>query len=459
MSTGWTSNATKQTAFREQRLHDFDISSAKGSNKHYKFDQAGGFMTPSFVNGQIVLTAPFGCIDIGETHRIIYRQFPVRIIQVNTQEELHMEHLDFSAPPPPLEEFTCAVVPRHIGLSINADPYHSYFVTKQLPIHIYSPPENNFLCSVTGTAILHTLAETDIERAAGDRSPYGLYMANARENVQRYFDAGVGMPVSVLGAMHRPLMERTALQLTDVEHYRNTLRGPQRKDALLDNIAQADDNVRQVDAILRVLRRVALDLCAFIGAVELPSWDSSPQLAGVVLYSHLFPKYGNAILAQIATLERWGVPIWIAERCEQHWRLELDASSRPSSDHPDWEKVHQQKLALARATGMRVEDTALYEGNTFVRRAARIPQGFFDDDESDMDSLILRALIPGPAEEAMAFDDFVSRLKHKMYIMRSVATWSNQKYEPGEHGDVEGRVWRRGRYYPFDIRNVPALFS
>src|ERR1700733_705008 len=248
-----------------------------------------------------------------------------------------MEHLDFSAPPPPLEQLTCAVVPRHIGLDIYLDRYHLYFVTKGLPLHIYSPPENNFLCSVTDTAVLHALSETDIERAAGDRSAYGLYMASAWADVQRYFDAGVGMPVPSLGGLRRPFMERIAMQLTDVGHYRNTLRGPQRKDALLDNIAQAADNVRQVDAILQVLRRVALDICALIGAVELPSWDSSSQLAGVVLYSHLFPKYGKKRLAEIATLERWGVPIWIAERCEQYWRLELDASSRPSLQYPDRE--------------------------------------------------------------------------------------------------------------------------
>jgi hypothetical protein len=457
MSTGSVSNAAKHPVFSENRPPDFEISSVKANNGHYYFDQGGGFMSPSFIDEPIILTALLGNIDIaGEKYPIIYRQFPVRIIQVNTTEELHMEHLDFSAPRPPLEQFICTVVPRHIGLDIDLDPYHSYFVTKQLPILLYSPPENNFICSVTDTAILHALPEADIERAAGDRSVYGLYMANARAKVQRFFDAGVGMPVPVLGALHRPFMECRALQLTDLEHYRNILRGPQRKDALLDNIAQAADNIREVDAILRVLRRVALDLCAFIGAVELPSWDSLPQLAGVVLYSHKFPKYGGAKLAEIATLERWGVPIWMAERCEQRSRLELDASSRPSSDHLDREKIHQQKLALARATGVNVKDAALYEGKTVVQRPARISPGLFDDDEGDIDSLILRALMPGPGEEGMAFDDFASQLERKMFLTGSVA-WSNQQYEAGKHGAIEGRAWNRSRYYPFDTRNAPAL--
>ena len=52
-----------------------------------------------------------------------------------------------------------------------------------------------------------------------------------------FFNAGIGMPILVLGALHRPFMERMVLQLTDLEHYRSLLHGPQRKDTLLDNIA------------------------------------------------------------------------------------------------------------------------------------------------------------------------------------------------------------------------------
>ena len=416
-------------------------------------------MSLSLIDQPIILTAPRGGVDFaGKKYPILYRQFPVRITQVNTMKEVRIEHLDFSAPPPPLESFISAVVPRHIGLDMDSHPYHSYFLTQRLPIALHPPSENDFMCSVSETAILHRLPETDIERIAGDGSPYGLYMANARATAQRFFDAGVGMAVPVLGALHRPLMERMALQLTDTEHYRSLLRGPQRKDVLFNSIARAAENVRQVDAILRVLRRVALDLCVFIGAVELPSWDPSPELAGVVLYSHKLAEYGNAQLAEIATLERWGVPIWIAERSEERWRFELDASSRPSSDHPDLEEVHQEKLALMRAMEVRIEDVAIYEGSAIVRRAARARLPLCEDDEGELDPLILRALMPSPGMEGIAFDDFTCRLEQKTFLAGPVA-WSNRRYETGEHGAVEGRAWRRRRYYPFNTRNAPALFA
>jgi len=368
-----------------------------------------------------------------------------------------MEQLDFAALPPPLEESPCAVVPRHIGLDMDSQAYHLYFLTEQIPVHLYSPPENAFQCFVTNTATLHALPEEEIERAAGDKSPYGLYMAAVRAKVLRFFDAGIGMPVPALGALHRPWMERVALILTDVAHYRTLLHGRQRKDALLETIAQAADNIRQVNAILRVLRRVALDLCAFIGAVELPYWDSSPELAGIVLYSHKFPEYGHRKLAEIATLERWGIPIWIVERCEQHSRLELDASSRPSS-HPGMEKMYQERLALVRGTGVKLEEAYLHEGKTVIHRSGGSRRSLYDDDEESIDNLILLALMPGPGEEGMAFDDFAYRLKQKMSVLRAVA-WSNWKYEDGKHGAVEGRLWHRSRYYPFETRNTPAFFA
>ena len=430
----------------------------KGRNKHYKFDKSGGFMSLSLIDKAIILMVPLGNVEVaGEKYPIIYRQFPIHITQVNTTKEVRVEHLNFSTPLPPLEPSICTMAPHPIGLDIDSHPYYSYFLTQRLPIVLHPPSENNFICSDTEMVILYALPETEIQCAAGNKSQYGLYMATAQARAQRFFDAGIGMPVPVLGALHCPFMECMVLQLTDLEHYRSLLRSPQRKDALLDNIAQATENVRQVDAILRVLWWVALDLCAFIGAIELPSWDPSPELAGMVLYSHKFPEYGNVQLAEIATLECWGVPIWIAEQSEECWRLELDASSRPSSDHSDLEEMHQQKLSLMCATKVRVKDAAVYEGKNVVQCAACTLR-LFDDDEEELDPLILWALMPSPGEEGIAFDDFTYRLEQKTFVVGLVA-WSNQQYKAGEHGDVEGRAWRHRHYYLFNTRNAPTLFA
>ena len=79
------------------------------------------------------------------------------------------------------------MAPHHIGLNIDSHAYYLYFLTQQLPIVLDPPSENNFICSDTEIAILHALPEMEIERTAGNKSQYGLYMATAWARAQRFF--------------------------------------------------------------------------------------------------------------------------------------------------------------------------------------------------------------------------------------------------------------------------------
>lgn len=347
--------------------------------------------------------------------------------------------------------------PLRLGMDFDSDAFYLYLITATPSVELYLPAERRFQTEEGDRQTFYFLPEPEIERAAGEGSAYAGYMGKASAKIEKYLEAGITMPVTDYGKLQRSWMERRARDCSNTARYRSRLRGLHRKEDLKARVAEATLNVRVIDAVLRVFRRVALDLCALIGAVELPTWRAHGDLAGIVLYSGQIEGFSVEQHEQISLFERWGVPLWIAERCEQSSRYELDASSRPELGKPAKEKLHQQKLAEAQAVGLEVKETYLLEDYAVLPPLLGHWPATADELEVKMDDLILAALIPDENAESIPFDEFARLLEGMAGPNEMPVSWSLQKYEAGHHGDVEGRLWYNSRYYPFMTRNSGAV--
>jgi hypothetical protein len=405
------------------------------------------------------LTWIFRKQDIGSKYQTVFQQFPFRSLQINTAKPVDEGCLDFNITPPTLEHDDTITVPARFGLDFDSDPFHHYFLATTPSVKLYLPPSQSFSPHRADYETLYSLSDQQIEAAAGDGSAYGCYMMKARAKIQKYFETGIGMPVPVHGRFYRPWMERIALLYTDLGGHRALLRGAQRKENLKGYIKQATRNVRVVDAILRVLRRNALDLCALIGAVELPTWRAHGDLAGVILYSQQIESFSGAQQQELVHFERWGMPMRIVERCEQGSRYEFDGFSRPERGQREKERLHQQRLAVACAAELEVKEAYLLEKTTVLQHELPDRLAAADSVEEDLDDLILAALLPDETAERIPFDEFERRLEEMTASDEAPVRWSRRRNEAGRHGNIEGRLWCHSRYYPFFNRNAPSFFA
>jgi hypothetical protein len=396
--------------------------------------------------------------DMGEKHKKIFLQFPFRSIYTNTLSPISGVHLDFSCSPgakaaahtlwgPPR--------PRPFGIDFNEGHYYLYFMKSTPPLQL---PQVNPQQREGRLGRYVFLLDEDIELIAGDGSEYARYMSRARPLIARYFEAGITTGVYSYGALTRSPTERIAYECLDVEGYRARLRGDHLHDQLQEILQRRAEYARVMDGILRLLRRAAFDLCALIGGVEWPSWLPDGSLAGVIVYASEVTRYSDMQNAEIYVLERWGIPIWIVERCEQNTRYELDASSYPELRQRQKERMHQEKLAHVRSRGVVVEEAYLEEGS--IQSPSPLPARRADSDkvEEQLESLVLDALMPEGDSENIGFDEF-SRRAGCVTGDTPPLVWNNDRYEPNLHGLVEGRRWHRSRPYPFDSRNTGAFFA
>ena len=242
---------------------------------------------------------------MGEKYQKIFRQSPLRGFSVNTESGIDPIHIDFNLVPDSVELALNKAIPRRFGLDFDCDWFHLYFMTSALPVElgpvllIEEEGRQTALCCIDKSAV---------QRIVGEGSTYSQYMTGASKKIARYFDAGITMPYTIYGSLCRSAMEQMAICAVDVESTCIQLGNRGTRDRLVQQLQQLSTNLLQVDAILRVLRWAALDLCALIGAVELPSWPAYPQLSGVILYPSQVNKLTSRETDEVGLLERWGVP-------------------------------------------------------------------------------------------------------------------------------------------------------
>lgn len=137
------------------------------------------------------------------------------------------------------------------------------------------------------------------------------------------------------------------VNLNDEEHRLNRVFSS--KERVVKAAERVDDLVSSLHAMDEYAVRVALDVCAVLGGVELPTWPPSPMFSGVWVEEakrEIGRGRPSTYIAQCRArdYERWGVPSWIEAPRRHYTRLELQPHQHPTSNRRA-EAAHQQSLA------------------------------------------------------------------------------------------------------------------
>ena len=144
------------------------------------------------------------------------------------------------------------------------------------------------------------------------------------------------------------LLLNMADELTNLTDLQSRLkRSFSSEDRALEEVQRLNHGLDSLEAIDQYAVRVALDACALLGGVELPTWPVSVEFAGTWLeeskrnLAELPVSYISQCRAR--DLERWGVPCWIESARRHYGRLEATKFAMPTGDRQA-EGRHQQWL-------------------------------------------------------------------------------------------------------------------
>ena len=144
------------------------------------------------------------------------------------------------------------------------------------------------------------------------------------------------------------LLLNTADELTNLSDLQSCLtRTFSSVDRALEEVERLNHGLDSLEAIDRYAVRVALDACALLGGVELPTWPASIEFTGVWLeeskrnLAELPASYISQCRAR--DMERWGVPCWVESPRRHYSRLEATKFAMPTADRQA-EGRHQKWL-------------------------------------------------------------------------------------------------------------------
>ena len=144
------------------------------------------------------------------------------------------------------------------------------------------------------------------------------------------------------------LLLNTADELTNLTDLQSRLtRTFSSVDRALEEVERLNLGLDSLEAIDQYAIRVALDACALLGGVELPTWPASIKFAGVWLEESKrnLAEVPASYISQCRArdLERWGVPCWIESPRRHYSRLEGAKFAMPTGDRQA-EGRHQKWL-------------------------------------------------------------------------------------------------------------------
>jgi len=142
------------------------------------------------------------------------------------------------------------------------------------------------------------------------------------------------------------LLNRADELTNQTDHYSRLSRTFSSKDRALEEVEHLNHSLDLLDAIDQYAVRVALDACALLGGVELPTWPASPKFAGTWLEEskrNLAEAPASYISqCRARNLERWGIPCWVESPRRHYSRLEATKFALPTGDrqaesnHQNW---------------------------------------------------------------------------------------------------------------------------
>ena len=119
------------------------------------------------------------------------------------------------------------------------------------------------------------------------------------------------------------------------------------KQCTLEEVEHLNHHIDSLEAIDQYAIRVALDVCALLGGVELPTWPICIDFAGSWL-EEANCNMADAPASYISQCwardcERWGAPCWLEAPRRHYSRLDITPIARPTGDRST-EALHQQWL-------------------------------------------------------------------------------------------------------------------
>lgn len=345
------------------------------------------------------------------------------------------------------------VFPRSFHVMFTPTLQNSDFTLHPTTHHI--PPSRR---RKSHTTIPHTywFSRDEMDRMLHQDGPLVTHLRMSMRLVERYREVGIIGDRVVNGVTSPGALYTEAFQLNrdGVSVCRDALSGTF---ASLEEAMEAGGIVQRtadlMTGIVRVLRRVALDLCAVIGGVHLPAWPPSVTTRGALIPIHRLDRSSSKPEhAVVAALERWGIPLYIVHQSQAATRLEYnDPTLPPVKSMPDEEAAHQARLRRVLRgrpgdKGKSVPYVANYQGCYRGSEPLKCP-------EKDLDHLLFHVLDPR-RPDPLPFDEFSRHVQ----ALVGFKMWPGRLWEEGRHGQSKGRTWYQRRPHPLSVGHGASYY-
>jgi hypothetical protein len=228
------------------------------------------------------------------------------------------------------------------------------------------------------------------------------------------------------------LLLSAAREFTNVTDLRSRLnRRFSSKERALEEAEPLNHGIDSLEAIDQYAVRVALDACALLGGVELPTWPVCVDFAGSWL-EEANPNMADKPASYISQCrardcERWGVPCWLEAPRRHYSRLDVTPIARPTGDRGA-EALHQQWLR--KCPPDQVKKVYI---PTIVRSVDRSsPSCALPSPEAwKAVKTKIQLLLDDDASAPLAFNSF----NREMGQLLDKGIWSGKQYEAQRHSD------------------------
>lgn len=200
-------------------------------------------------------------------------------------------------------------------------------------------------------------------------------------------------------------------------------------DRALEEAERLNHSIDSLEAIDQYAVRVALDACALLGGVELPTWPASPQFTGAWVEEpkrNLIDSPATYISqCRARDLERWGIPCWVESPRRQYSRLEASKFGMPTADRQA-EGRHQKWLQRCPPAKIQMVHIPV------ATQAATLPPldcplPLLERWEAVKSKILL--LLQPDVDTPLTFEDF----SHEIGRLLGEGIWSGRRYEAQQH--------------------------
>ena len=382
----------------------------------------------------------------------VYHQIPTIILHANSH--------DLPTPPRPLAgslprtfpEFDLTPNPRRCPSKLSLRRPWEPFLPGTMSRRLHIAPNRGLVANVRGGI---TFLPTTIRRLLGPGSALKEVESRVlpflrtltRLNIFGTWKDDKGPDSELLLNMAHELTNLTDLQSRLTRSFSS-------EDRALEEVERLDHSLDSLEAIDRYAVRVALDACALLGGVELPTWPASLEFAGAWLeeskrnLAELPVSYISQCRAR--DLERWGVPCWIESPRRHYSRLEATKFALPTGDRQA-ERHHQSWLQQCPPAKIQtVYIPVAVQAIILPLPDCPLPSSECWDAVKSKILLLLDADVSAP----LIFQDF----SREMGRLLGEGVWSGKRYEAQQHSR-DSIHWLKAREGAQEVLHVGVIHA